>query len=50
MSIIRATSLVVLLLGWLMQMPALAADDKTIVIDEGLTASADVLPVTVAAE
>jgi hypothetical protein len=49
-SIIRATSLVVLLLGWLMQSPALAADDKTIVIDEGLAASADVLPVTVAAE
>jgi len=49
-SIIRTTSLVVLLLGWLMQLPALAADDKTIVIDEGLAVSADVLPVTVAAE
>jgi len=43
-------SLVVLLLGRLVQLPALAADDKTIIIDEGLAASAGVLPVTVAAE
>ena len=50
MSIIRTTSLFAVLLGGLVQLPALAADDKAIVIDQGLAASADVLPVTMVAE
>jgi len=48
-SIRRTTSLVAVLLGWLVNLPAFAADDKAIIVDEGLAASADVLPVTVAA-
>ena len=50
MGIIRMTSLFAVLLGGLVNLPALAADDKTIIIDEGLAASAEVLPVNVAAE
>ena len=50
MGIIRTTSLFAVLLGGLVHLPALAADDKTIIIDKDLAASAEVLPVTVAAE
>jgi hypothetical protein len=49
-SIIRTTSLFAVLLGWLVQLPTLAADDQAIVIDEDLAASVDVLPVSVAAQ
>jgi hypothetical protein len=49
-SIIRTTSLLAVLLGWLVQLPALAVDDHAIVIDKDLAASVDVLPVSVAAQ
>jgi hypothetical protein len=48
--IIRTTGLFAVLLGWLVNWPALAADDKIIIIDKDLAASAEVMPVTVAAE
>jgi len=49
-SIIRTASLVAALLGGLVHLPVLAVDDKEIVVDAGLAANADILPVTVAAE
>jgi hypothetical protein len=47
---IRTIRRVAVLLGALAHFSALAVADKTIVIDEGLAANADVLPVTIAAE
>jgi len=48
--VIRTTSLAAVLLGWLAYGPAVAADEKAIIIDNDLAASAEILPVTVAAQ